>query len=350
MLGAVLSAAQAASVHTSTATGPVTLSLPWAEGGTPKVWLRGAEGPWQPAAFRQAEGKLVFDLDPAKLGGATVMLLIDPPADMILNDDTAPLLMGLKADGKPLATKSPVDLGVSKEAPRQLVAAFRDRDNRVAPDSLKVLVDGDPVTGEALQVESQRGMVRVVATLPDLEYGKHEIVLSVRDTSPQANELVVRLRLQRQDTSDVALSSLGATVKVDSCFGGYESLAPINDGNTALPGDSCGNDIAWASAETDSDHWAEVTLPKPTSLREVTVYWAAYTELAHTPQYFEVQVRQGDAWVPVYQSPAAGEKAQPVTTARFAPTTVSSFRIFMPGGKGSTGRPKLLWIAEIQAR
>ncbi len=347
---ATVGMACAASVLTSTATGPVSLSIPWSDGGTPKVWLRGAAGPWQPAEFQQAEGKLIFNLDPAQHGGATVMLLIDPPADMVLNDDTAPLLFGLKADGKPLPTVSPVDLGVSKDAPRRLLAAFRDRENRVDPQSLKLLVDGDPVTGEALSIEPQPGMVRVAADLPDLEYGKHEIVLSARDTSPQANTAEVRLQFQRQDTTNVALASLGATVTTDSCFPDYESLAPINDGNTTLPGDSCGNDVTWASAETEDDHWAQVTLPKPTSLKEVTVYWAAYTATPHSPQQFELQVQQGDAWVSVYQSPAEGEKAQPVTTVRFAPQTVSAFRIYMPGGKGSVGRPKLLWIAEIQAR
>lgn len=350
LLEALAGAACAASVLTSTATGPVSLSVPWTEEGKPQVWMRGAVGPWQPAAFTQAQGKLVFELDPARLGGATVMLLIDPPPDMVLNDDTPPLLMGLKADGRPLPTASPVDLGVGKDAPRQVLAAFRDRENRVDPQSLKVLVDGDPLTSRALQVETQRGMVRVVATLPDLEYGKHEIVLSARDTSPQANALEVRLRFQRQDTSNVALASLGATVEVDSCFPGYESLVPINDGNTALSGDSCGNDVTWASAETESDHWAQVNLPQPTTIREVTIYWAAYTEVAHTPQQFEVQVQEGDNWVPVYKSPAQGEKSQPVSTARFDPRTVSSLRVFMPAGKGSEGRPRLLWIAEIQAR
>ncbi len=350
LIGAFVKAVDAASVLTSTASGPVSLSVPWTDSGKPQVWMRGAKGPWQPAPFQQAEGKLIFELNPAALGGATVMLLIDPPPGMVLNDDTPPLLMGLKADGKPLPTASPVNLGVSKGAPRQILAALRDRENRVDPQSLKVLVDGDPLTGEALRVEPQVGMLRVAATIPDLEYGKHEIVLSARDTSPQANQLEVKLQLQRQDTSNVALASLGATVRVDSCFPDYESLTPLNDGNTTLSGVSCGNDVTWASAETESDHWVQVNLPKPTTIREVTIYWAAYTEVAHTPRYFEVQVPDGNNWVPVYKSPAAGEKAQPVTTARFEPRTVSSLRVFMPAGKGSEGRPKLLWIAEIQAR
>lgn len=350
LVGALAEIADAATALTATASGPVSLSIPWTASGKPRVWMRGATGPWQPATFQQAAGKLIFELNPAALGGATLRLLIDPPPDLVLDDDTPPTLIGLKADGKPLPTASPVNLGVSKEAPRQLLAAFRDRENRVDPQSLKVTVDGAPLTREALRVEPQRGMLRVAATLPELEYGKHEIVLSARDTSPQANQLELRLQLQRQDTSNVALASLGATVQVDSCFPDYESLTPLNDGNTTLSGESCGNDVTWASAETETDHWAQVNLPRPTPVREVTVYWAAYTEVAHTPRYFEVQVLEDDQWVPVYKSPAAGEKAQPVTTARFDPRTVSSLRIFMPAGKGSAERPLLLWIAEIQVR
>jgi hypothetical protein len=139
-------------------------------------------------------------------------------------------------------------------------------------------------------------------------------------------------------------------VAVDSSFPGYESLTPINDGSTTLSGTSCGNDVTWASTETPADHWVEVTLPKPTPIKEVSIYWAAYTDVVHSPKAFQVQIPEGDGWKAVYASPAEGEKESRVTTARFAPVTVSKFRVFMPAGKGSATRPNLLWVTEVKAR
>ena len=348
--GAGLGAADGSSLLTATGTGPMVLGVPWVGATTPRVWIRGASGAWQPASFKQTDGRLIFALDPARLGGPTVLLLINPPAGLQLNDDRPPALVGLKLDGKSRAMGSVLDLGTGKTVPRQLVAVWRDRENAVDPKSVRVLVDGVVATAGWRTTQGGAKEVRLSGQLPELDYGKHEIVLSARDTSPQANEAKTTIRLQRLDTTNLALASLGAKVQVDSCFAGYESLTPLNDGNTTMPGDSCGNDIAWASAETDTDHWAEVTLAKPAKLSEVTIYWAAYTQVKHTPRHFEVQVPDGEGWRAIYKSPAGGEKPKPATTVRFAPMTADRFRVFMPKGMGSEARPRLLWIGEIQAR
>jgi len=335
---------------TATSTGPVQVSVPWSQ-GTPRVFVRGGQSPWQPAQFTQSQGTLTFRLDPARLGGPTVMLLLDPPADLKLDDSRAPRLLGLKAEGKGLPVVSPVDLGTSATAPRSLVAAYRDSENDIAADSLKVLVNGVPLPPKRLQVSGGRRELRVQAALPDFEYGRHEVVVSLRDTSPQANQAITRISFRRLDTTNLALAALGAKLVVDSSFPGYESLVALNDGITALPGDTCPNELTWASAETEADHWVEVQLPQAKTLKEVTVYWAAYTDRAYNPQRYAVQVPDGAGWRAVYESPADGEKPnQPVTTARFAPLSTDRFRIFMPAGGGAPSRPRLLWIAEIQAR
>lgn len=334
----------------ATSTGPVKVTVPYTK-ASPRIFVRGGQGLWQPAQFTQSKGTLTFHLDPGQLGGPTVMLLLDPPAGLNLNDDRAPQLVGLKADGKGLSLASPVDLGTSPTAPKTLLAAFRDVENGIDAASLKVLVDGQLLGGRQLQVQPGPRELRVTAALPALEYGRHEIALSVRDTSPQANLATVRVRLQRLDTTNLALAALGAKVTVDSCFPGYESLVALNDGVTALPGDTCPNELTWASAETDTDHWAEVQLPRPQLLKEVTVFWAAYTDRVYSPQHYAIQVPEGEGWKAVYESPAAGEKpGSPVTTARFCLLKTDRFRVFMPAGQGAAIRPRLLWIAEIQAR
>jgi len=275
------------------------------------------------------------------------MLLVNPPAGLVLDDFEGPKLTGLKVDGKALRAAPTVDLGALPAAPQQLVASFADTANAIAPGSDQVMLDG----ATAAVPGAGSGRTATLAwRLPPLEYGKHEIVLSVADTSPQHNVSRYVIRFEYIEKGNVALAAQGATVAVDSSFSGYESLTPINDGNTALSGTSCGNDVTWASAEVPSDHWVEITLAKPTEIKEVTIYWAAYTDVAHTARHFQVQVPDGAGWKAVYTSPDAGEKESRITTARFAPVTTTKFRVFMPSGQGSTTRPNLLWVTEIKAR
>jgi hypothetical protein len=344
----ILPAAMAADLYAASFTGPVMLQLPGFGQAKPKVFWRAGAGKWQPAQFETQEGRLTFRLDPAKLGSGEIMLLVNPPAGLVLDDFNGPLLTGLKVDDKPQKTKGVVDLGALPNAPRQILAAFADASNAVAADSVQATLDGKTLPPATCELSRQTA--RLVLDLPPLEYGNHEIVLSATDTSPQRNVARHVVRFNYLESGNVALAALGAMVSVDSSFSGYESLVCLNDGIKALSGTSCGNDVTWASLEVPTDHWVEVTLPKPTPVKEVTVYWAAYTDVLHTPTQFQVQVPDGEGWQAVYASPAEGEEPGRLTTARFEPVTVSKFRVFMPAGKGSATRPSLLWITEIKAR
>lgn len=343
-------AAAAADLYAASFTGPVMLQLPGMGQVPTKVFWRAGQGKWQPAEFDSQDGNLRFRLDPAKLGSGEVMLLVNPPAGLVLDDFVAPRLIGLKVDGKPQKLSGDIDLGNVTKLPREIVAAFSDRDNALEAGSWQATLEGRAWPSAIAATTPGPAQVRLTLQVPRMEYGQHEIVLIARDNSPQHNVGRVAIRLNYIDSGNVALASLGATVRVDSSFSGYESLVAINDGITALPGTSCGNDVTWASAEISTDHWAEVTLKRPTKISEVSVFWAAYTQVAHTAQQFEIQVPEGEGWRTVYRSPGAGESESRVTTARFEPVTTSKFRVFMPAGKGSVSRPNLLWLAEIKAR
>ena len=341
--------ATAAGTVTATCTAPTTVGVPYAGQGAPRVFLRSGEGKWRQVAVKQQEGRLVFELDPSKLGSANITLLIDPPAGMVIDDYAGPAVSAVTVDGKGLGAGS--DLGNLPQGPKTISVTFKDAANSLSDTGYRVEVDGAPLPLRPTWIArkgDREATVRV--RLPEFEYGKHEISLSAADTSPQVNATTVSLRFNYLESGDVALAALGAKVAVDSCFSGYESLVPLNDGNTVMPGDHCGNDISWASAEVAADHWVEVSFPKPTAIKEVTVYWAAYTDVSHTARHFEVQVPDGGGWKAVYQSPADGEKAAALTTARFEPVMVSKFRLFVPKGEGSATRPNLLWIGEIKAR
>ncbi|MEI6499511.1 MAG: hypothetical protein WCP21_00630 [Armatimonadota bacterium] len=335
----------------ATCAAATTVGIPYVGKGAARVFLRSGEGRWRQIAVKQEEGRLVFELDPSKLGSANLALLIDPPGSMIIDDYAGPTVSAITVDGKALSAGASSDLGSLSAGPKTISVTFKDAANSLSPTGCHATVDGVPVSVRPVWITRQGDREATLRVrLPALEYGKHEITLRASDTSPQMNETAVALRFNYLESGNVALAALGAKVAVDSCFGGYESLVPLNDGNTVMPGDHCGNDISWASSEVAADHWAEVAFPKSTAIREVTVYWAAYTDVSHTARHFEVQIPDGAGWTALYKSPAEGEKAAPLTTARFAPVTVSKFRLFVPAGQGSATRPNLLWIGEIKAR
>ncbi|MEN6302543.1 MAG: discoidin domain-containing protein [Armatimonadia bacterium] len=335
----------------SVCTGPTILSLPWVGAGAPRVYMRAEKGKWVPAKFSSEGGRLTFQLNPAELGSGNIMLIIDPPAGLTLDDVKSPVFADVCIDGKSVKAGATVDLGKVKTAPGQVQATVKDADNALDTAGVRVMLDQETLAAKSWQVRKVNPkQAQVEIRLPQMEYGPHELVVTAVDIAPEPNEGSLRVAFNLLDFGNLALASMGAKISVSDSFGGYESVTPINDGVTTMPGDSCGPDISWASAEVDSDHWAEVTLPKPEEIKEVSVYWAAYTHVTHTPKHFEVQVPEGAGWNTVYASPAEGEKVSTVSTARFAPVEVSRFRIFMPKGQGSISRPNLLWIGEIKAR
>lgn len=351
---AIIGSAAAAApydVLRSVCTGPTILSLPWMGAPAPRVYMRAEKGKWVPAEFTSEEGRLTFRLNPAELGSGNIMLIIDPPAGLTLNDAQSPAFTEIRIDGKARKAGAEIDLGQVKTAPAKVQAVVKDAANALEVARIEVTLDREALSAGQWQVQQVNSkQAKVEIRLPRMEYGPHELAIKAADSAPEPNEATLRVTFNLLDFGNVALASMGAKVSVSSSFGGYESTAALNDGVTTMPGDSVGPDISWASAEVDSDHWVEVTLPQPTEISEVSVYWAAYTHVTHTPRHFEVQIPDGTEWQAVYASPADGEKVGPVTTARFAPVKVSKFRIFMPKGQGSTSRPNLLWIGEIKAR
>jgi len=341
-----------AEMYEAFSTGAFNVSLPFVSQISPRVYIRAGASPWRPAAYESQAGRLIFRLDPAQEQSSEIKLLINPPAGLVLNDETGPRLIGVKADDKALRAAPRVDLGNISQLPKRLLVAFAEAQNALLPRSWQVKLDGKPWPSPLFISQPSPKQIRFIVPLRAtlVEYGPHEILFSVKDNSPQYNEGRAMVRFQYVESDNVALAARGATVKVDSCFPGYESLLPLNDGFTALTGDSCGNDVTWASAELPTDHWVEIIFPQPTLIREVTIYWAAYTHEVHTPRQFQIQVPAGESWRAVYASPPEGEKPRPISTVRFAPVKTNRFRVFMPAGQGSPTRPLLLWIAEIKAR
>jgi hypothetical protein len=351
MLLACNAAALATTVR-AICTVPVQLSLPLAtQSDTPQAFIRGDEGPWQPARYELDDGRIIFQLRPAQLGGH-IMLLINPPADLDIHDTNPPQLVGLKVDEKPLPAEKRVHLGASSDAPRQIRAGFADAENTLELASVLATLNGLRVPAERISVTSpDPGRATVTLELGHVEYGRHRAVISIADASPMANAAQVSVDFERADTTNFLLASIAdIKMQASSHFPNYESLAALNDGFKELSGGSCGNDVSWASSEGPNDHWLEVTMPQERTVGEVTIYWAYAGATYHTSQSIMIQVPDDGAWRNVYTSPPEGHQPGPCTTFAFDPVKTDRFRIYQPAGGGGAGRPNLMWLAEVEAR
>ncbi|MFP3904066.1 MAG: discoidin domain-containing protein [Armatimonadota bacterium] len=329
---------------------PTQFTMP-AAGPASQVFIKAGSGEWTPAEYETINSSLRFHLDPGALGSSDIMLLINPPEDLDMNDRTPPTLTGVKVDGKALPAKDDIHLGLSEDAPRMLKFGLADAENAVDETSVEVTLNDRPLDDRAVTVTPitlQKATVTV--DLGEVDYGKYELAVSVADASPQRNTATARVRFDHFDTTNVLLAGSGVELKVDSCFSNYESLIPLNDGEKELSGVHCRNDVSWASAETPSPHWIEVTLDKPRTIEEVSVWWASYNNTYHTSQEIEIQVPAAEGWKTIYQSPGDGHNPSAVTTFRFEPLETDRFRIHQASGGGSAGRPDLMWVAEIEAR
>ena len=147
------------------------------------------------------------------------------------------------------------------------------------------------------------------------------------------------------ETSNIALSANGTTVATDSFFrDAYEKSSPLlidgintNDGLFTS---------TWASAERDEPHWVELTLPRPTQVDEVRIYWALYQDQSHVSRHHLIQAWQNKAWKTIIEISNEPDGSCKVHT--FPALTTSKLRIWQPTGGGSAGRPDLMWLGEIE--
>ncbi|MCK5805868.1 MAG: discoidin domain-containing protein [Lentisphaeria bacterium] len=347
LLGALSCAAQMYEIRTNS---PARVTLPLPASGVVRVSVRTGETKWRPLKITPKNGCIALDVDPAKLGTSCMLLFVNPPKDLDLNDTTSPSLESFHVDGVLVKMVDEVWAGGKREsAPKKLVWEFVDGENRLAADDAVVTIDGRRASKQELKVEQLgASKLRVIYTPGDFEYGNHEVVARVSDVAPTANQAVARAKFEVYDSSNVILAPPGVEkLTVDSHYDTYPDLTPITDGVRTLPGAGAGNDVCWASAETEAPHWIDIKMKKPVKFGEVTLHWP---RLSGASRKIEVQVRKGDGWKTIGTSPKEGLAERLNATVRFAPVTTSRFRILQPVGGGSAGRPNLMWVMEVEAR
>ncbi len=349
--GAAASGPLSADIYILTANVPVRVAAPIQQAsGDMVVFIKAKGGQWQQPQYQVEGDRIILSPNPKELGGTELFLVINPPPELDLSDDNPPILLGIKGDGKPLRLEAVVDMGATLAPPQVLTWGVADRENALDLASLKVVLDGELVIDDRVSVTAVSSrQAGITVNLGDLEYGSHEISVKIADAFPQSNELQLKATVTKLATTNwMQAASDSVEVKVDSHYmTSYPSVAPLTDG---FCGEGSSNDVTWASAEDDQPHWIEIKLPQPRPLKEVTVYWANTGSTFHTSQNVQVQVPEDGGWKTVYTSPKQGLGAERCTTFFFDEVTTDRFRVYQPAGGGTSQRPNLMWVAEVEAR
>jgi Chitobiase/beta-hexosaminidase C-terminal domain/Family of unknown function (DUF6298)/Right handed beta helix region len=133
-------------------------------------------------------------------------------------------------------------------------------------------------------------------------------------------------------------------ITVDSTFPGY-TTSPIDDGVINASG---GTSSTWASEETATDHWINVTFPSPRQINSAIVHWAFndYRQAYMTAQSVDIQYWNGSSYQTIASLVYPGSDVSS-SSASFATVTTSQLRFLMPAGQGNPRYPAVFWITEL---
>lgn len=156
---------------------------------------------------------------------------------------------------------------------------------------------------------------------------------------------------QNGDISDKNLiyTGNGGSVKVDSSFSGY-GKEPLNDGyianaeNFELIGFQFSN---WASAESEEDHWVEMTIKNATQAKKLVIDWAFDNGSVYSSRRVRVEAFIGGEWVEVGKLEDIPNETVRSEITLNVPSATTQYRLVQPQGYGSASRRNLLWISEL---
>ncbi len=136
----------------------------------------------------------------------------------------------------------------------------------------------------------------------------------------------------------------GTKFTPSSCYAGY-SVTPLVDDIGDRDGLSWSK-AAWASSEDDEQASLTMTLPRPVEDRKLRITWATDSAIVHASAKYHVQTRMKDGeWE---NAGPAGEHTSDSSTHVLPGSPFDQLRIVQPRGGGSTQRPDLLWIAQLE--
>jgi hypothetical protein len=135
----------------------------------------------------------------------------------------------------------------------------------------------------------------------------------------------------------------GTVVVPSGCYGGY-GVAAVVDG-IADRESLYWSKAAWASAEDGEEAWIEFRFPRPLASGKLRIQWALDGGKLYASTRYRVEVLQADAWILVERVQANSEAA---TDHVLPDRPYDAIRILQTPSGGSTQRPNLMWIAQIE--
>lgn len=127
---------------------------------------------------------------------------------------------------------------------------------------------------------------------------------------------------------------MGPIVVANPCT---DRLRLLTDGNLST---------GWASADTATEHWVEITLPGERLVASIGLVWPEYADVYRTSRRLEVQAQQGNVWVCIATLEIDPEG--PFTLHGFPVTRSQKFRVLQPAGGGFPAHPNRLWLTQVE--
>lgn len=233
------------------------------------------------------------------------------------------------------------------------VITVRLRNADTAPRTFKLTGTGpngiqlDPAALDLSLAAGESRAVPVKITFPqDLPSGEYAVDFKAALPSGiTVNQAQVKVQyVLPLQPGDLALASAGAQVAVDSAYYAY-SEKPLNDGIIAPTGPF--NEGAWAAAESNTDHWVQITWPRPQTVARVVVYWNIEGGVTWSARHIRVEAKVGDQWVKTAEIWPVG--VEPVSAVMLTPVTTTALRVVQPKGEGPIERPNIMWVREVAA-
>ncbi|MBM3499589.1 MAG: hypothetical protein FJX74_13090 [Armatimonadetes bacterium] len=184
-------------------------TLGWAQGS----FVGGRGAPWRPLAASRGEGNaLALTVEPADMHGGRVLLVVERPPWMALDDASPPRLVSASVNGEALEVGQRLAISADGAGP-ELRVIVSDDANAVDPQSVAVTMEGRRIAAAATEAAPEG--LEASFDLSSIAVGAYEGALEVQDLAPAGNTLRVPLRLtvdglrRHDDGQTVALTRDG---------------------------------------------------------------------------------------------------------------------------------------------
>jgi len=187
------------------------------------VHFKAADGKWKQAEARADAGAVLVTVNPSDTARGQTTLVVNKPSWMALEDDEPPRVVGMSWAGGRVSLSTPsTDLGAIGTLDG-LSVKVEDGANPIDLAAVQVFLDGKLLGASAIKVITPAPHAKsaeIVCSIGKPSVGRHELLLSVADASPQQNRVTQRVLFSvfgfqiAADGKSATLAADGATYKV----------------------------------------------------------------------------------------------------------------------------------------